>query len=61
MFSLDSRDSYTKVNEFKKGDILVTEMTDPDLIVTNPILYNGLTPTNNPDPTSAITLTWFQL
>ena len=30
MFSLDSRDSYTKVNEFKKGDILVTEMTDPD-------------------------------
>ena len=33
------------------------EMTDPDLIVTNPILYNGLTPTNNPDPTSAITLT----
>jgi len=30
MFSLDSRDTYTKVNEFKKGDILVTEMTDPD-------------------------------
>ena len=30
MFSLDSRDSYSKVNEFKKGDILVTEMTDPD-------------------------------
>ena len=30
MFSLDSRDSYSAVNEFKKGDILVTEMTDPD-------------------------------
>ena len=30
MFSLDSRDSYSKVNKFNKGDILVTEMTDPD-------------------------------
>ena len=28
MFTLDSRDSLN--NEFKKGDVLVTEMTDPD-------------------------------
>lgn len=30
MFSLDSRDMDTEGNEFKEGDILVTEMTDPD-------------------------------
>ena len=30
MFSLDSRDTLSKKNSFNKGDILVTEMTDPD-------------------------------
>ncbi|MCB0811747.1 MAG: hypothetical protein KDB87_01015, partial [Flavobacteriales bacterium] len=30
MYSLDGRDGSTDGKDFQKGDILVTEMTDPD-------------------------------